>query len=105
MQNFRQIKKIVKSYATELTKHNFKFSAIFLFGSNAKGKANEFSDIDIAVVSDKFKRNRHKNENTLWYLRRNIDSRIEPHAFTVEDFQNKADPMVHEIKTTGIQVI
>ncbi len=98
-------KKIVKKYADKLKKANYPFSAIYLFGSYAKGKAHKWSDIDVAVVSDKMKRNRSENENLLWHIRKDVDSMIEPYGFTVKDFQDDCDPMVYEIKKTGIKIV
>lgn len=97
-------KKIVKKYAEKLEKEDYSFSAIYLFGSHVRNRANNWSDIDVAVVSDKLKRNLDKNSLKLWQVRREIDLRIEPHGFTVEDFKNDTDPMVYEIKKTGIRV-
>lgn len=34
-----------------------------------------------------------------------VDTRIEPYGFTVSDFKDKANPMAHEIKKTGIRVV
>ncbi len=99
------VKKIVKKYAERLKERNYPFAAIYLFGSYAKGKAHKWSDIDEAVVSDKMKKNRLANENLLWYIRRDVDSMIEPYGFTVKDFQDNNDPMVHEIKKTGIRIV
>ena len=100
-----QAKKIVKKYAEKLKQENFPFVAMYLFGSHAKGKAKQESDIDVAVISDKFKRNKDKNSFLLWKLRRDIDSRIEPFGFTKKDFKNELEPMVYEIKKTGIRII
>ena len=100
-----EAKKIVKEYADKLREKNYPFSAVYLFGSYAKGKSHKWSDIDVAVVSDKLKRNRDKNENLLWHIRRDVDSMIEPHTFTVEDFEDDSDPMVSEIKKTGIKIV
>ncbi|MBU1349974.1 nucleotidyltransferase domain-containing protein [Patescibacteria group bacterium] len=99
-----KIAEIIKKYIEQLEKNNFSFKNIYLFGSYACGKAKKWSDIDIAVISNKFKINRDKNEDLLWHLRRGIDSRIEPHIFTVKDFQDECDPMVYEIKKTGIKI-
>lgn len=99
-----EVKNIVKKYAKKLTERGFPFAAVYLFGSFAKGKAHEWSDIDVAVVSDKLKRNEDQNRLFLWQTRRDVDIRIEPHGFTVKDFQNRIDPMVYEIKQTGIKV-
>lgn len=97
-------KKIVKKYAEKLKKEKYPFAAIYLFGSYAKGKAHKWSDIDVAVISDKMKKNRDKGRFLLWHIRRDVDSMIEPHGFTVKDFQDDNDPMVCEIKKTGVRI-
>ena len=98
-------KKIVKEYAKELKKRNYSFSAVYLFGSYAKGKAHKWSDIDVAVVSDEMKKNIDEGRFLLWHIRREVDSMIEPHGFTVKDFEDDSDPMVSEIKKTGIRIV
>jgi cephalosporin-C deacetylase-like acetyl esterase len=40
----------------------------------------------------------------LWNLRMSIDTRIEPHGFSPEDFKDYWNPMAHEIKKTGIKI-
>jgi predicted nucleotidyltransferase len=76
-----------------------------LFGSYATGKANQWSDIDVAIISDKLKKDWNKNEDVLWKYTIGVDSRIEPIGFTVKDFQDECDPMVYEIKKTGIKIV
>lgn len=46
-----EAKKIVKKYADKLKTEKYPFSAIYLFGSFAKGAPRKWSDIDVAVVS------------------------------------------------------
>ena len=99
-----EAKKIVKKYAEKLKEENYPFSAIYLFGSHAKGSSHKWSDIDVAIISDKLKKSRDENENLLWHIRREVDSMIEPYGFTVKDFQDIDDPMVYEIKKTGIKI-
>ncbi len=99
-----EAKKITKKYIKKLKKEDFPFSAVYLFGSYAKNKAHKDSDIDIAVFSDKFKKITDKNISILWKLRRDVDLRIEPHGFYSKDIDCAWDPMVHEIKKTGIKI-
>lgn len=99
-----QAKKIVQKYARTLKAANYPFHAIYLFGSQIMGKAKAWSDIDVAVVSDKLKKNEDKNRFLLWHIRRKVDTRIEPHGFTVTDFQDNSDPLVYEIKKTGVKI-
>ncbi|MCL6258054.1 nucleotidyltransferase domain-containing protein [Aquiflexum sp. TKW24L] len=74
----------------------------FLFGSFAKGKEREESDIDIALVlenmPDFFSTQRH-----LMKLRRKIDLRIEPHPIKEQDF-NSLNPFAQEVVQTGIEI-
>lgn len=97
-------KKIVQRYASALKKARYPFSAVYLFGSYAKGNAREWSDIDVAIVSDALGKNRNKKRFLLWDLRMDIDTRIEPHGFTRQEFKNSADPFAYEIKKTGIRI-
>lgn len=97
-------KKIVKKYAEKLKENEYPFRAVYLFGSHAQGKAGKWSDIDVAVVSDKLKRNNDKNRLLLWKLRMGVSTKIEPHGFTPEDFKINEDPMVYEIKKTGVRI-
>ena len=77
---------------------------IYLFGSYAKRTNHVDSDIDIAVVSDDFTKNRTDNMLKLMRLRREIYAMIEPHPFLSKDFK-KSDSLVNEIIKTGIRLI
>lgn len=100
-----EAKKIVRKYAEKLRTEKFPFFAVYLFGSQVKGNAYHDSDIDIAVFSDAIGgRNNLNNNLKLWKLRRGIDLRIDPHGFSADNFLDEADPMVYEIKTTGIKI-
>ena len=97
-------KKIAERFGAKLKAANYPFSALYLFGSYAVGTPHKGSDIDIAVLSDKLKKNWNENEELLWKLGVEVDCRIEPIGFTPEDFENEIDPMVREVKKTGIRV-
>ncbi len=99
-----EAKKIVKRYSEELKKANYPFLAIYLFGSQAQGTAHKWSDIDVAVVSNRLRKNYDEGKFLLWDLRMDVDLRIEPHGFTEAEFKSDANPLVCEIKTTGIKI-
>lgn len=99
-----EAQKIVKKYARALQEADFPFTAVYLFGSHARERAGRWSDIDVAVVSDALTRNTDEKRFRLWDIRLDVDTRIEPHGFTVKNFANDADPMAHEIRKTGIRV-
>lgn len=99
-----EAKKIAKIYADFLKENRFNFSRVFLFGSHAKGTARKWSDIDVCVISDKFKgKSWYKNERQLWHWRQYVDPRLQPIGMTENDFKG-IDPLADEIKKTGIRV-
>ncbi len=89
---------IARKYILKV-KNNLDCRQVFLFGSYAKGTNQEESDIDIAVVLDEFE-NPFEIQLELMRLRRNIDSRIEPHPFREKDF-NSSNPVAFEIMQHG----
>jgi len=76
-------------------------SRVILFGSFAKGYYHSDSDIDTVVVL-KNDTNHQNIQLDLVSLRRNIDSRMEPHPFVESDF-NTSSPLVHEILNYGVE--
>ena len=98
-----EIEDIVLKYVDKICK-NYKVEAIILFGSYAKGTENEDSDIDIAIVIDKFKDNIIDEEVEFMNIRKGIDYRIEPHIIRIDDYKNVTTPFVKEVINTGIKV-
>ena len=98
-----EIKDIVLKYVEKICK-NYKVEAIILFGSYAKGTEHEDSDIDIAIVIDKFKDNIIDEEVEFMNIRKGIDYRIEPHIIRIDDYKNVTTPFVKEVIDTGIKV-
>lgn len=97
--------KIVQKYSKELKRVKFPFSEVYLFGSFVKNKNHKWSDIDVAVVSDVFEKNEHGDQQfLLWKIRRKVDIMIEPIGFSKKDFKEESNPLVAEIKKSGIKV-
>ena len=98
------IKEIVNKFVLEAKKDNITISQAVLFGSYAKGTNHEYSDIDVAVVSDDFIGIRiHDNIKLInAALKASID--LETHPYRPEDF-NESNPFVKEILETGIRII
>ena len=77
---------------------------VYLFGTYAKGKSTEDSDIDLALVFTRLDDSRRfEIQVQLMILAAQIDSRIEPHPISKEDFDSW-NPFAAEIKKTGIQI-
>jgi predicted nucleotidyltransferase len=94
----REIIDIVKRFALKVTE-KYDCVGIILFGSYAKGSSHIDSDIDIAVILKDYD-NLMNIQLELMRLRREIDSRIEPHPIKESDF-NESSPLVNEIKKYG----
>ncbi|MGH7492720.1 MAG: nucleotidyltransferase domain-containing protein [bacterium] len=91
-------------YLEVLRKKRLPIDQAFIFGSHAKGNARRWSDIDICVISPKF-RNRCHAIDYLWKRRRDedVERGIEPIGFHPRDFVDE-DPLAWEIKSTGVEI-
>ena len=97
-----RIMESIKKYIEKISQY-YKIEAIILFGSYAKGTENEDSDIDIAIISSDFS-DIIEDGAKLIGLTWKIDTRIEPHPITTEDYQKVSNPFVREVVNTGIKV-
>ncbi len=93
--------KIATKYADQI-KMQYKNANVILFGSYIKGNYHEESDIDIAIILSDFD-NILTIQLELMRLRRNIDSRIEPHPIRTSDFNND-NPLANEILKYGLVI-
>ncbi len=97
----KRILKTVQEYLVEISK-KYVVEKAFLFGSVVSGNSDKNSDIDIAIilltVPDFF-----EIQLDLMKLRRKFDLRIEPHLFSIKDF-NESNPFVAEILKTGMEI-
>jgi predicted nucleotidyltransferase len=95
--------KIARDYVHFIASHQYyKVKKAFLFGSYAKNKFTDDSDIDIALVLEEYK-DTIKELSSLMRLRRNFDLRIEPHPITQKDFEDD-NPLNKEIKN-GLKIL
>ena len=101
----KKVKKQIDKYIGILKADNLPIKKVILFGSFAKGSQREWSDIDLCVISPKFN-DAWKSLDYLWSKRIifDINYTIEPIGFSPKDFQDKYDPIINEIKSTGIEI-
>ena len=98
----REIMESIRKYIEKISQY-YKIEAIILFGSYAKGTQNDDSDIDIAIISSDFKDVFDDMADLIGYTWK-IDTRIEPHPISKDDYEKVATPFVQEIIDTGIKV-
>ncbi len=96
------VKNSVETFLNELHQR-YRIEAAYLYGSQAKGTAGSWSDIDLAVVSPDFSDDLFEERLALMHLAARIDDRIEPFPFTAETFK-ESDPLASEIKKHGLRV-
>jgi len=78
----------------------------YLFGSHAKLIYNENSDIDIAIISNKFhQKQKDKLNKLISKIEKKYKKNIETHYFTNDFYKNKKDPLVKDILKNGRQLI
>ncbi len=76
----------------------------YLFGSHARGHARRGSDIDLAVISPDLSGDWLDDFCFLARIADDVDPRMEVIPFRPQDFHN-TNPLVWEIKTTGISLL
>lgn len=99
-----KVRDIIASYLQALSQHNIPIKEAILFGSYAKGTTQEWSDIDIALVSDIFDGDRINDKDKIRKITLSVSSEIEVLPFSPRDF-NLQNPLAKEILTSGIRLI
>jgi predicted nucleotidyltransferase len=71
--------KSVRQYLRALQEEGITIKFGVIFGSQATGKTDEWSDIDLLVISSRFDNQPNRGDlNLLWRLAARTDNRIEP---------------------------
>jgi len=99
------IQTIISQYIDTVKKSGISIQKVYLFGSAAKGLMHPGSDIDLCIISSSFGQDRQQERVSLMNLRDDSSDIVEPHPYSLDDFNNPFDPLSSEIKKTGIQVV
>jgi len=100
----RQVMGNVRAFLAKLRLAGIHITKAYLFGSFSNGRADRWSDIDVAVVSPQIRGNRFEERVRLAEMAMGIDDRIEPLPFTPETFITD-DPLVREIIRHGVVLV
>ncbi|MFA6922737.1 MAG: nucleotidyltransferase domain-containing protein [Bacteroidales bacterium] len=91
-----------KSFVKDCNSIGLNFYKVFLFGSVAKNKINEWSDIDLLIVSDQFGDNVF--ENLKLYSKINIKYPIiETHPYSTSYFKH-GDDFLKKISKESLEI-
>jgi len=99
-----ELKNTLRRYIDELEKHKFHVKTAYLFGSHSRGENSEYSDIDVALVSDQFEGNPFLDKEKIRRITIDVDYRISPFPYKTKDF-TEDDLFVKEILETGIKIV
>jgi uncharacterized protein len=99
-----QIRKTIDEYIRALENNHIHVQGAVLFGSYADGRANEWSDIDIALVSDSFDGDRFDDRSKIRRITLSVSSDLSPLPFRPEDFTPE-NPFVKEIMEKGVRIV
>ncbi|MEA2097820.1 MAG: nucleotidyltransferase domain-containing protein [Patescibacteria group bacterium] len=101
----KKVKKEIERYIDILKEDRLPIKKVVLFGSFARGSQRKWSDIDLCVVSPKFK-NSFEASQYLWKKRKIFDLNytIEPVGFNLNNFNDKYDSLANEIRKTGVEI-
>jgi uncharacterized protein len=104
MEKKKIIKKLQK-FRTEVSK-DIPIDRMIFFGSRAWGKPHKDSDIDLIIVSSKFRRKRSLNRGLNLYKYWNLDYPVDFLCYTPEEFSklSKQTTIVKEAKENGISI-
>jgi predicted nucleotidyltransferase len=98
-----RVRKIIEQYIAALQENNVPISQAVLFGSYAQGNYQEWSDIDIALVSNIFEGNRFDDRGKIRKINLSVSSDLEVLPYRPDDF-TPDDPFVKEIMKTGVRI-
>jgi len=95
----------VRKFIKELKKKKIKISKVIIYGSRVTGKAHKYSDIDIAIVSPDFGKDKYKEAVKLFEIASTVDSRIEPIPLSIESYEKDTwIPLIYEIRVNGFEL-
>lgn len=101
----KAINKIITDYIKLVQQEYPDFESVYVFGSYARANSNSESDIDLALIfRDLDDSKRFDIQVQLMLLASQIDTRIEPHPISHNDFYSD-NPFVVEIKKTGFEIL
>lgn len=89
-QSSSEILRAISKYVHALEERGIHVQQVFLYGSHAKNRAHEDSDIDIIVVSGDFvNKTMLERLQTLGLARKNIPDPVQAYGFTPEEMEKR----------------
>ena len=96
---------ISRKFVEEVKNTGINVVDAYLYGSHAKKIADADSDIDVCIISPDLGKDLIDEMIRLKQISRRVDDRIETVPLGPVDFSNPFDPLVFEIKKSGIKIL
>lgn len=98
-----EIREIVKRFVAIIEARGIHVDKVVLYGSYSTGSNTPNSDLDLAVISPQFGKDRFVEGKMLHQLAWRVDPRLQPVPLSPESFEKDTwIPLVHEIRKNGI---
>ncbi|MBI5184375.1 MAG: nucleotidyltransferase domain-containing protein [Nitrospinae bacterium] len=95
----------IEKFVKALRREKINIAKVILYGSRASGESHEYSDIDVAVVSPDFGKDRFEEGAQLFKIACKIDSLIEPVPISLESYEKDTwIPLIYEIRENGVEL-
>jgi len=101
----KKVAKIVRNYTRRLSEEEkLPIKRVMIFGSQTTGKTHDWSDIDVCIISPKFKDSLRAIEFLLIKRKKEeVMAGLEPVGFTEKEFATSST-FLNEIKKTGFEL-
>lgn len=97
---------VIQKYIAALAQTGIHASKAILFGSFAKGQANEWSDIDLVVIAPEFDGQKKLSLIEMLWQMRMVDSRIEPIPCGEKEWEtDQSRPILEIARREGLVVM
>jgi predicted nucleotidyltransferase len=98
----KTIEQLIRDYVRLLRSEGIGVEKAILYGSRSRGDTSDDADIDLALIISGLERANFNIKRTLMRLAVRIDERIEPVAYSPEDFESDDWlPLLYSVKKTG----
>jgi len=100
-----EITSIILRFVDVLNRKGIRVEKAVLYGSYASGNVHTGSDLDLAIISPDFGKNRFEEGKMLLQMAWRIDPRLEPIPISSESYEKDTwIPLIYEIKEKGIEL-
>lgn len=105
-QTTSEVNRIVKQYLQELEEANVHPQKVILFGSHAAGAAEQWSDIDLSIISDDFEgKGILERQQILGRANQDLQAPLDLLGYTSQEWaQCEPGTLLYEIRQKGVEI-